>query len=133
MQILRRWRLVIFIAALYAVLLIAFIITDLWKRHDSTNLLLHISVLTNFAFLFGFIFWFGERWKYFKLTVLVVFLIGCVFSTIHHWQERDPWGYIFYLIWFLWGLYSLKEEIVKLMTKDDTQDVSNEVLSGSEK
>jgi hypothetical protein len=109
------------------------ILSALWKRHDSTTLILHISLLTNFFLVIGLLFWFGERWKYFKMTVLIVFMIGCIFATIHDWNRKDPWGYIFYPIWFLWGLYCLKEEIVKVKTTDDIQDASNEVLSGSEK
>jgi len=109
------------------------ILSDLLKWNDSTNLLLHISLLTNFFLITGLLFWLGERWKYFKISVWVIFLIGCIFITIHHWQERDPWGYIFYPIWFLWGLYSLKEEIVKHMTHNDSQETSDELSSGSEK
>ena len=133
MQIPRRWHRTIVLAAIYLIFLTTMILTAIWKAHDSTNLLLHVSLLTNFFLLTGLLFWFGERWKYFKITVWVVFLSGCVFSTIHHWQERDPWGYIFYPIWFLWGLYSLKEEIVKHMTHNDSQETSDELSSGSEK
>jgi hypothetical protein len=132
MKISGRWQRMIVLAAIYMILLITMILSDLWKWHDSKNLLLHISVLTNVAFLFGFIFWFGERWKYFRIAARVVFLIGCVFLTIHDWQESDPWGYIFWPIWFLWGLYFLKEEIVRLRT-DNSQETSNELLPGSEK
>jgi hypothetical protein len=133
MQIPRRWHRTIVLAAMYVIFLTTIILSDLLKWYDSKNLLLHVSLLTNFFLVTGLLFWFGERWKYFRITVWVVFLIGCIFATIHDWQKGDPWGYIFWPIWFLWGLYSLKEEIVKHMTHNDTQETSNEFSSGSEK
>jgi peptidoglycan/LPS O-acetylase OafA/YrhL len=134
MKISGRWQRMIVLATIYAILLITMILSSIWKWHDSTNLLLHnIFRLTLFFLVFGLLFWFGEKWKYFKITAWVVFLICCIFATIHNWQKGDPWGYIFYPIWFLWGLYSLKEEIVKHMTHNDTKETSNELLSGSEK
>jgi hypothetical protein len=133
MKISRGWRLVIFLTAFYALFAAAMIYGDVRIRHNSSNLLLHLSILTNCFFLAGLIFWFGPRWKYFRITGLIVFLIGCVILAIHHWQKRDPWGYIFWPIWFLWGLYSLKEEIVKHMTHNDSQETSNDFSSSSEK
>jgi hypothetical protein len=133
MKISRQWQSMIVLAALYVIFLTTMVIRDLWKWHDSTNLLLHISVLTNLVLLFGLLFWFGQRWKYFRIGLWVVFLTCCIVSTIHDWQKRDPWGYIFYPIWSIWGLYCLKEEIVKHMTIDDSQETSNEHLPGSVK
>jgi hypothetical protein len=121
------------LAALYVILLTTMILSDLWKWHDSANLLLHISLLTNFFLITGLLFWFGEKWKYFKISVWVLILISSVISSIYHWQENHPWGYIIYPILFLWALFSLKEEIGKLRTIDDTQEASNKHLSGSEK
>jgi hypothetical protein len=112
----------IVLVAMYTILLTTMILSDLWKWHDSTKLLLHASLLTGFFLLFGLFFWFGERWKYFRITCWVLLLIFCVGSTIHDWQKGDPWRYVFYPIWFVWGLFSLKEEIVKLMTHNGTQN-----------
>jgi hypothetical protein len=133
MKISGRWQRMIVLAAIYVILLATMILSSIWKWHDSKNLLLQISLLTNFFLITGLLFWFGEKWKYFIISVWVVILVSCVISTIHHWQENHPWGYIIYPILFLWGLYSLKEEIVKHMAHNDTQETSNELSSGSEK
>jgi uncharacterized membrane protein YccC len=133
MQIQRRWHSLIVLAALYAVFLTAMILTAVWKWHDTTNLLLHLSLLTNLCLVVGLLFWFGERRKYFRTAAFVVVMIGCVILAIHQWQQRNPWGYIFYTIWFLWGLYSLKEEIVKHMTIDHPQETNDQLLPGPEK
>jgi hypothetical protein len=131
MQNLRKWFPVIFSACIFVLFSIVILVIDIGKHHDSSNLLLHFSLLLNVSILVGALIWFGERWKYFRITGLVLFLIGCVILTIHHWQERDPWGYIFWPIWGLWGLYSLKEEIVKYMTHHVSPETSNEHFSGS--
>ena len=133
MQIPRHWHRTIVLTAMYVILLTTMILTALWKWHDSTNLLLHISLLTNFFLLTGLLYWFGERWKYFRITGWSVFMICCVFATIHDWLVGNVWGGIINPVFFLWGLYSLKEEIVKHMTHSDTPETSNEHFSGSEK
>ena len=133
MQIPRRWHRTIVLAAMYVIFLATTILTALWTYHDSTNLLLHVSLLTNFFLVIGLLFWFGQRWKYFRMTGWIVFLVCCVISTIHDWDKGHAWGYIFYSIWFLWGLYSLKEEIAKLMTRDNLDETKNGHLIGSEK
>lgn len=134
MKISGRWQRMIVLAAIYVILLITMILSSIWKWHDTTNVLLHsISRLTIFFIVFGLLFWFGERWKYSKIIIWIVFVIVCVFATTYDWQKGYSWGSIVSPILFLWGLYSLKEEIVKLRKIDDTQDASNEVLSGSKK
>jgi len=129
----RKWFLLIYSSCLFAIFGAAILVRDLWIHHDSSNLLLHMSLLLNIAVLMAAMIWAEERWKYFRISVFVVFLVCLVFATIHAWHKGDAWGYIFYPIWFLWGLYRLKEEITKLMTISDFQEKNNELLSGSMK
>jgi hypothetical protein len=133
MQLTKQWQRMIVLVVLYVIFLTTMILSDLWKWHDSKNFLLHVSLLTNFFLVIGLLFWFGERWKYFRMTVLIVFLICCAYTTIRCWQKGDAWGYIFYPIWTLWGLFSLKEEIVRHKILDNAKETNDELLSGSEK
>ena len=133
MQIPRRWQRTIVLAAMYVIFLATIILSDLLKWHDSKDLLLHVSLLTNFCLVTGLLFWFGEKWKYFGITGWSVFMICCVFATIHDWQVGNVWGGIINPVLFLWCLYSLKEEIIKHMTHNDSQETSDELSSGSEK
>jgi hypothetical protein len=133
MQISRGWRFIIILSASYAVILAAIIYGDLWKRHDSTNLLLHISVLTNFILLSGLLFWFGEGWKYFRLIAWLVYAIGSGSLAIDRLNSGSIISFSIWTFASIWGLYRLKEEIVMHMTINDTHEANNELLSGSKK
>jgi hypothetical protein len=99
---------------------------DLWKRHDSSNLLLHISVLTNGFFLLGFIFWFGPRWKYFGPATAVVLLVCIPVVATLSINEKDTVGVVFSVSAFLSVILLLKKEIAKLKSLSKSQSDANQ-------
>jgi hypothetical protein len=129
----RGWRLIIFLAVFFALGLAAILAGDLWKRHDSSDLLLHTSVLLNFILLFGLIVWFGQMWKYFRLAGWLVYVICAGSLAIHRLNNGSMGGPAVWALALIWGVYQLKEEIVKHMTNQDTQETCNQLLTGSKK
>jgi hypothetical protein len=97
------------------------LVGDLWKRHDSSNLLLHISVLTNVFFLAGLIYWFGPRWKYFGLANAIVLFVCSLVEAILYITDKHVIRVVLCVCFFLAGISRLKEEASKLKSLSEPQ------------
>jgi hypothetical protein len=89
------------------------LVGDLWMRHNSSNLLLHISVLTNAFFLAGLIYWFGPRWKYFILARAIVLLVCSSIEAILYFTEKHVMNVVLCVSFFYLGASLLKKEVSK--------------------
>jgi hypothetical protein len=100
---------------------------DLWLRHNSTNLSLHLSVLTNVFFLAGLVFWFGPRWKYFRLTMAIALLVVSPIGAFHYISDKHIFGVVLCAFWFLSGIFQSNEEVAKLKLLSKSQKIENQL------
>jgi len=116
----------IFIGCFYVLCVLAMLYGDLRLRHNSSNLLLHISILTNIFFLLGLIFWFGPRWKYFRLSLGILLVVYSPIGAIHYIKEKQIFGVVFCLFWFWLGISRFREDKAKLKSLSKSQRAANQ-------
>jgi hypothetical protein len=114
MQNLRKLFPVIFSACIFVIFSIAILISDLWKRHDSSNLLLHMSLLLNGSVLLGAFIWLEQQWKYLRLAGWTAFVLCSGSLAIQRFNGTSFWGVAIQAVFVLWGSIQIKREIGKL-------------------
>ncbi|MGA2277352.1 MAG: hypothetical protein ABSG00_07095 [Terracidiphilus sp.] len=119
----RKWFPVIFSACIFVIFSVVILIIDVGKHHDSSNLLLHLSLLLNASILIGPLIWLGERWKYFSLIGWFVFEVLTIRQIIECFNKQEVWWAVSQIFVFLGVLYLLKQEFNKLKSLRITQQV----------
>ena len=127
MQNWRRYSHVIFLGCFYVLCVLAMLFGSLWLKHDSSNLLLHISVLTNVLFILGLIFWFGPHWKYFSLSLAILLVVYSPIGAIHYIKEKQIFGVVLCVFWFLLGISRFREDKAKLKSLSKSQRGANQL------
>ncbi len=143
MQISRGQRHLLSFAIMFMVFMAAIMYGDLCQRHDASKLPLHISLLLNFVLVTGLLSWFGERWKYFNLASLIMFIVITAYYPIH-----SLYGWIQYLVLSakypnhslhmelfgnivvqsilpIFGVFRLKQEFTKLKSLHKPQQIGS--------
>jgi hypothetical protein len=93
---------------------IAILYHDIGKHHDSTNLLLHLSLLLNASTLIGVVIWLADQWKYFRIIFWVVFEVVILSLIIEYFYNRSFLQAASQVCVFLFVMYLLKQEYIKL-------------------
>ena len=124
----RKWYSMIIFGVIYSLLVVAILYGDIRERPDPSNLLLHVSLLTSAFCLLGLVFWFGPRWKYFRLTMWAVYIVFFGMLGIDRLSDRKILGVATCAICFLWGTSQFKKEIAKLWLSSKSQTVANQLL-----
>ncbi len=106
---------------LFSIILVVIIIVDLWIRHDSSNLLLHLSLLINLFVLIWLINWFYPRWKYSRICAYALQTIGFGGIIFHRWIVGGRWEIVLPAFICVIGLSSFILEAKRLKTLAKTQ------------
>jgi len=110
----RTWFPIIYSASLFTIFGTALLVSELWIHHDSSNLLLHMSLLLNAVVFIAAMIWLGVRWKYFSLAGWILFIVFSGAEIIHRWTIGSISGACMSGAVFLLALFLLKKEIMKL-------------------
>ena len=124
----RRWFPVIFSTFIVVIFSVAILMFDIGRHHDSTNLLLHLSLLLNASILIGVVLWFEDRWNYFRLIFWLVFEVITLSQIVENINKGSFWQTVLQFIVFLFVVFLLKQEITKLKSLRKSQHVDNTAI-----
>ena|ERR1035438_1803103 len=124
----RRWFPVIFSTFIFVIFSVAILMFDIGRHHDSTNLLLHLSLLLNASILIGVVLWFEDRWNYFRLIFWLVFEVITLSQIVENINKGSFWQTVLQFIVFLFVVFLLKQEITKLKSLRKSQHVDNTAI-----
>jgi len=82
-----------------------------WISHDSSNLLLDISISLNITLLVGLLIWYGRRWRHFKIASESMQIVGWGGLAIYNYIQGNRWMAFLPAFLCVWAFLSFFEEI----------------------
>lgn len=101
-------------SSLFVIFLAAILVRAFWISHDSSDLLLHVSILLSIALLTGLFVWYAQRFRYYKLGVAFVQAVGWGGLAIYSWVAQRHFFAVVPALLCVAHLLILVKEIRKL-------------------